>query len=250
MKWKQGIAVGAVALLFGVLAVRSIYSLGQAVPVMADMTSLPTIILDPGHGGIDGGAVGVDDIVEKDINLSISLTLRDMLVASGFDVIMTRETDISIHDDGVVGTKKQKTSDLRNRLALVNDHPGAVFISIHQNKFGSSKSWGAQVFFGPKNDQSERLANILQSRVAADLQPENHREYKKAEKNLYLLFNAQCPSVLLECGFLSNASEAHLLIDPEYQSKLAFSTYCSILDYLDLDSALVVPEGAELVPAA
>lgn len=236
MKRYRQLVVVFVAMLFIAAVCRSMYSMGKAVPVLADIAPFPVIIIDAGHGGIDGGAVGADKIVEKDINLDISLAMRDMFVASGFQVVMTRETDISIHDEDITGARKQKVSDLHNRLAMVNQYPGGVFISIHQNKFGDSRSKGAQVFFGPKNEQSEKLAGILQGKFALNLQPDNRRKYKKAEKNLYLMYNAQCPSVLLECGFLSNPEEAHRLLDADYQSKIAFTAYSSIMEFLGLDT--------------
>ncbi len=199
---------------------------------MADFTFMPTIVIDPGHGGHDGGAVA-NGVVEKDINLAISLALRDMLTINGFKVVMTRSTDISIHDSDVKGAKKQKTSDLKNRLKIMEAQPNTIFISIHQNKFTNSKSWGTQVFYGPNNPESERLALIMQEEFKSLLQPENERGIKKAEKNLFLMFQAKCPAVLVECGFLSNTSDAALLRDPEYQRKVAFTVMCSVLKFLE-----------------
>jgi len=246
MRLYRRFVVAMVALLLVGSALLSIHSIGNTVPVVADLGTLPTIILDAGHGGVDGGAVGVNGEVEKDINLSIALILRDMFRMSGYEVVMTRETDISIHDEGIKSVRKMKTSDLHNRLALVEAHPNAVFVSIHQNKFGSSSSWGTQVFFSPNNPLSEELAASIQSNVTALLQPGNNREYKKAGKNLYLMYQAKCPSVLVECGFLSNAEEAVKLSQTQYQSQMAFSIYYSVMDYLqpkpDIPGAMT-PEG-------
>lgn len=228
------IIAGVCALLAGGV-LRSVYSISVAVPVMAEYATLPTIIIDPGHGGVDGGAVGVDNIVEKDINLDIGLTLRDIFLVSGFEVVMTRDSDLSIHDEGIESVRKQKTSDLHNRLAIAEAHPDALFISLHQNKFGDSRSHGAQIFYGPKNEQSEKLARILQGNFVADLQPENNRQCKEAGKNLFLMYSARCPAVLVECGFLSNPEEAARLVDPDYQAKLAFVTYRSVMEFLELD---------------
>jgi N-acetylmuramoyl-L-alanine amidase len=223
--------------MVGLLLVSSmIYSLvgiTRDVPVLADIENLPVSVIDAGHGGMDGGAVGVDNIVEKDINLAICLTLRDQFEANGFRVVMTRETDISIHDEGITGARKQKTSDLHNRLALVNAQLNAIFISIHQNKFGESRSHGAQMFYSTNNPESERLATILQENFISQIQPENTRQIKKAGKDLYLMYNAQCPAVLIECGFLSNSTDAYRLIDPEYQNKIAFTTLGSVLKFLE-----------------
>lgn len=220
-----------VALLF--MALRP---LARDKPVLASLDTLPVIIIDAGHGGMDGGAVGAEGIVEKDINLSICLSLRDMFKANGFTVVMTRDTDISIHDEGLKSVRKQKTSDLRNRLAIANSYPNAIFLSIHQNKFSDSKSNGAQIFFSPNNEASEKLAEILQQRFVRNLQPENKRQIKKAGKNLFLMYEATCPAVLVECGFLSNKQEAQMLSDPEHQSKIAFTAFCAVMDFLDMDT--------------
>ena len=245
MKLYRRIVVVGVGILLMASVIRQLHAMTTVTPVMADLSNLPVIVIDPGHGGIDGGAVGIDDIVEKDINLAISLTLRDMFVASGFEVVMNRETDVSIHDEGITSTRGQKTSDLHNRLAIMEEYPGGIFLSIHQNKFGQSSSWGTQVFFGPQNANSEKLAGIIQEDIAGSLQPENSRQIKPAGKNLYLMYNAECPAVLVECGFLSNRDEAYKLTDHDYQSKIAFVTFTSVLRFLELDSPGLDSDGVE-----
>jgi len=224
----------------------SLYNVVDSIPTVAQLDQLPVIVIDPGHGGIDGGAVA-GDIIEKDINLSISLMLRDIFVVNGFEVVMTRESDVSIHDEGVTGTRKQKVSDLHNRLKIASEYPNAVFISIHQNKFGSSSSWGTQVFYSPNNPASSRLAEILQAYYIKNLQPDNSRLTKKAGKNLYLMTEATCPAVLVECGFLSNAEEAGKLVDPEYQSLMAFTTFCGVMEYLEMNQPIPSSTALEFV---
>ena len=192
-----------------------------------------TVIIDPGHGGVDGGAVGVDGVVEKGINLSISLKLRTFFQQAGFKVIMTREDDRSIHDENSKTIRKQKTSDLYNRLDIIKNNPHAIFISIHQNKFEDSKYSGTQVFYSKNNDVSELLASTLQNNIKNLLQPQNYREIKKAEKNLFLLYNAKSPAVLVECGFLSNAKEAAVLQTNDYQNKMAFAIFYGTLLFYD-----------------
>lgn len=241
LHFSRQVMLAGVALLLLAGAARSLYRIGGTVPTIAQVTAMPTIIIDPGHGGVDGGAVGMDNIVEKDINLSICLTMRDIFAISGFDVVMTRDTDISIHDEGVSGTKKQKTSDLRNRLAIVEENPGAIFISLHQNKFEDRRSKGAQIFYGPKNQESQALAQVIQENFVEDLQPGNQRQIKQAGKNLFLLHNAPCPSVLVECGFLSNPEDAYQLVDPEFQAKIAFTTFRSVMEFLGLDTPPGLP---------
>ena len=124
----------------------------------------PIIILDAGHGGMDGGCTSINGDVEKGINLNILLSLRDMLRISGYDVEVTRDTDRSIHDKGIEGIANQKSSDMDNRLALFNKYENAVCISIHQNQFTDSKYSGAQMFYSGSNNQNEQLAGIMQNK--------------------------------------------------------------------------------------
>ena len=191
--------------------------------VQTEPGAVRTVIVDPGHGGADGGAVGADGVVEKDINLAIALKLRDMLAVQGYEVLMTRETDVMTCDEGVQGIGKQKKSDMRNRLKLIQDHPGAVVLSIHQNLFEEEKYHGAQMFYGRNNPFSRELAQTLQEIFVKNLQPENLREIKKGEKDLYLLWQSENPIVLVECGFLSNREECARLQDEEYQGQVAFT---------------------------
>lgn len=206
--------------------------IGSVKPASLNLLTQPTIIIDAGHGGIDGGAVGVDGIVEKNINLSISQKLRDLFVLSGFNVVMTRDADISIHDEGVTGARNQKVSDLNNRLKIIRDNPGGIFISVHQNQFTASQYHGAQIFYSTNSESSQNLAEILQRRMREELDPENNREIKPAGDDLFLLRYSPTTAILAECGFLSNPTEAHKLTDDEYQNDIAFVIYSSVLEYL------------------
>lgn len=190
-----------------------------------------SVIIDPGHGGPDGGAVGVDGAVEKNINLAISLKLAGFFRASGFQVIMTRSTDRSIHDSGCDTIREMKSSDLHNRLKIGNEHPQSLFISIHQNNFGQSQYSGTQVFYSQKNPDSRTLAQTLQTNVHNLLQPGNDREIKPAEKNLFILYYAKSPTVMVECGFLSNPTECRMLENNEYQDKMAFAIFSGTLQF-------------------
>ena len=193
---------------------------------------LPVIVLDAGHGGIDSGCLSVTGTEEKDINLSILLKLRDMLTATGFKVEVTRDTDRSIHDTGVTGLGNQKKSDMKNRLDIINSQENAVFLSIHQNQFTDSQYYGAQMFYPADSAESERLAQIIQNSFVEYLQPDNRREIKPVGDEIYLLDNSKWPSVMAECGFLSNAEEAAKLESDEYQSQVAFTLFKSICDYI------------------
>lgn len=211
------------------------YSLWQAIAIPASISmtldATPVIVVDAGHGGFDGGAV-VGNVVEKDINLVISLRLRDLMRVNGYRVSMTREADISTADSDNGRTRTKKVSDMHNRLKLLESHPNAIFISIHQNKFQQSRYYGAQVFYSPNHSESETLAQQLQDTFRTLLQPENTREIKKAGSELFLLYNAKVPAVLVECGFLSNPTECEKLTTPEYQSQVALTVLCASAQYL------------------
>ena len=190
-----------------------------------------TVIIDPGHGNPDGGAVGVDGVIEKNINLSISIKLKNFFQVAGYTVIMTREDDNAIYDQGSNTIRKKKATDLKNRLSIVNSHPNSAFISIHQNIYKSSKNSGSVLFYSPNNEKSKDLAQNIQNSITAMLQPQNNRLVNSAKKNLYILYHAKTPAVMVECGFLSNPDECKLLQDDVYQNKIAFAIFCGALDY-------------------
>jgi N-acetylmuramoyl-L-alanine amidase len=192
---------------------------------------MPIIVLDAGHGGIDGGCTSADGVPEKGINLDILLKLRDMLEVSGYEVKVTRDSDRSIHDDGIEGIAAQKSSDMDNRLAIFNESDNAVCISIHQNQFTDPKYSGAQMFYSASNKRNEALAQSLQSSFAELLQPDNTREIKQCGKELFLCYYSENPTVMAECGFLSNPEEAALLVTEDYQQKVAFTLYAGIVQF-------------------
>ncbi len=189
------------------------------------------IILDAGHGGEDGGAVGVGGIIEKDINLSITLKIGRFLRLLGYDTVFTRTTDIMTCDDGLNSQREKKVSDIKNRLALLENTDCLCFISIHQNIFGGDVR-GAQIFYSGNNPESKALAESLQSGIISMLQPENKRVIKQATDDIYILYHTKKVAVLAECGFISNSSEAALLNDDTYQNKMAFSITFSAIGYL------------------
>lgn len=201
------------------------------ISVFSSNINQETIIIDAGHGGFDGGAVALDGTVEKDINLLISHKLKDMLQLQGFNVIMTRYDDSATDNTEDQNISSRKTSDLRNRLRLMNSSPDAIFVSIHLNKFNFASANGLQVFYSPNTAHSKNLAELIQTSVKTMLQPTNDRVVKKGTKSTYLLYNARIPAVIVECGFLSNTEELIMLKDDTYQSKLAFCIFCGITDY-------------------
>ncbi len=192
---------------------------------------LPTIIIDAGHGGDDGGA-SANDIIEKDLNLSISKILYDLFTSNGFNVVMTRTDDNSIDTNGTT-IREKKVSDMKNRLEIYNSDLNNIVISIHQNKFEQEKYNGTQIFYSPNNENSVNLAESIKSSIITLIQPKNTRECKKATKDIYLLYNAKVPAVIVECGFISNVNEAEKLKTDSYQKQLAFSIYLGVADYIN-----------------
>lgn len=200
--------------------------------VMTKPVLKQTVIIDAGHGGDDGGAIGIDGTVEKDINLDIALKLEKLLKFYGFDVIMTRTEDIMTCDDGLDSLRKRKVSDIHNRFDVLEKNPDAVFISIHQNKFEDNSQHGTQVFYSGNNDESKLLAESIQNSIVSVLQPDNSRVVKKSGSGIYLLYHAKLPAVLVECGFISNHAEVKKLNDENYRMKIAFLIADGLIKYL------------------
>lgn len=175
------------------------------------------IVIDAGHGGIDGGATSCTGVLESQINLQIALRLESLVSLLGYDTVMIRSTDTSIHTEGDT-IASQKVSDLKNRVKTVNDTERGLLVSIHQNTFSDGRYSGTQVFYG-KDDVSKGLAKELQAACIRHIDPSNDRAAKKAS-GIYLMEHIQRPGVLIECGFLSNPEEDAKLNDPSYQKQL------------------------------
>lgn len=185
-----------------------------------------TVIIDPGHGGIDVGTVGIDGSLEKNINLSISLDLYDFLMVSGINTVLTRDDDYEMYRAGEQRTK----SDLYNRMDYINSVPNSILISIHQNHFENEAEWGTQVWYSPNDEISPTLADKILQSVKKNIQPENKRENKVSDNSYYILYKAQKPSVMVECGFVSNENENKRLQDKEYQRDMAYSILVGICE--------------------
>ena len=190
------------------------------------------VLVDSPHGGADGGCSSAEGVPEKGINLNILLKLRDILLLNGYEVEVTRDTDISIHDSGIEGLANQKSSDMDNRLAVFNKYDNALCLSIHQNQFTQPQYRGAQMFYSATNPTSEALARSLQGSFRTLLQPDNDREIKQCGKELFLCYFSENPTVMAECGFLSNPDEAAMLNTDEYQTKIALTLFSGITTYI------------------
>ena len=188
-----------------------------------------TVIIDAGHGGVDGGATSCTGVLESQLNLEIALRLEELMHLLGYDTVMIRRTDVSVYTEGETIAAK-KVSDLKQRVKVVNETEGGILISIHQNQFSDSRYSGAQVFYA-KGEQSKSLATKLQSAFVGSLNPGNHRKAKQSS-GVYLMEKITNPGVLIECGFLSNLKEEALLREPKYQKKLCAVIGATIASHL------------------
>lgn len=185
------------------------------------------VVIDPGHGGYDPGKVGINGALEKDINLDISLKVEAMLIEAGYEVIMTRITDSGMTEDG---NELGKTSDLDARVTVINESHADMAISIHQNSYTTEDVKGAQVFYYETSETGKSASTIMQEALRA-VDVENHRQIK-GNTSYYLLKRTTVPTIIVECGFLSNMNEANLLCDDTYQTELATAIVAGVAEYL------------------
>lgn len=204
---------------------RAVTVISESLPIQRGCC----IIIDPGHGGEDGGAVSCTGRSESSYNLEISLRLRDLFHLLGYDTQMIRTTDISVYTSGETIAQK-KLSDLKNRVAAVNAVENGLLISIHQNTFSDSRYSGAQVFYA-STEGSEDLAKLLQTAFTSSINPGSNRQIKKSS-GVYLMENIRCTGILVECGFLSNAREEAALREEGYQKKLCCVIAAAVSQYL------------------
>lgn len=186
------------------------------------------LIIDAGHGGIDAGTIGVDNAKEKEINLSIALKLYDFAMVSGIPSFLVRDADYLVYKEN----DDKKRSDLYNRMDYINSINNSTLISIHQNHFEDEKEWGMQVWYSPNDDKSKIIADHILNITKANLQKDNTRLNKRSDSSYYLLYKAQVPSVMVECGFMSNVAENKKLQDEQYQKELAYSIMLGFSKYL------------------
>lgn len=201
--------------------------------VFAGYADESVVIIDAGHGNFDGGAVAADGTVEKNLNLSIAKYLEQICRTNGLQIYMIRDDDSSLEDDSNAAIRKRKNSDLRNRVAIMEKYDNSIFVSIHMNKFSDQKVHGAQIFYSPNFEKSKVLADALRSYVNL-FDDTNNKSVKKGTKDTYILYNAKCPTVIYECGFMSNKDELNKLKNIDYQRKIAFSIYLGIIEYFNI----------------
>ena len=190
-----------------------------------------TLVIDPGHGGIDGGAIAASGLKESDVNLDIALKMRDLAAFLGINCVMTRETDT----DNSEGGKYSEHDNLVKRAELTNSTPNAVLISVHQNNYPSALVKGAEVMYS-LNEGSRELGEISQNNFIAYLDSSNRRVSHPAPENLLLTSSVTCPAILAECGFMSNPEEAQMLSTDEYRTKIALILMCSYVQFANLST--------------
>ena len=213
--------------------VAATYLGSETTTVVADMIPVErehTIVIDAGHGGVDGGATSCTGVLESGINLEIAHRLNDLFHLLGYDTRMIRTTDCSVYTEGETIAAK-KISDLKERVRIVNQTENALLLSIHQNTFSDSRYCGAQVFYGAKGE-SKILAEGMQASLKQVLNPGSSRSIKKAE-GIYLMDHIDCTGILVECGFLSNPSEEAKLRSPAYQKQLCGVIAAATANFLD-----------------
>ncbi len=202
-----------------------------AVQTLATTQTLPLIIIDPGHGGIDGGTSGGDGTLEKDINLALSHKLNAFLTSMGFSTFMTRTDDRLIGEDTTI--QSQKRRDIMKRLSMVEEQDNVILLSVHQNYYEQPQYSGFQVFYTENNSANQKLATCLQETVVSLMQPQNDRQIKTVGSEIYLLHHCTKPAVMVECGFMSNVKELSLLKNENYQSQMAFSLGSGLIQYIN-----------------
>ena len=225
---KKRIGVTALLLFLVVAAIRVPQAAQYDVMNRRVQKAQYCICIDSGHGGNDPGKIGINDVPEKDVNLAISLELKEILEQNDCRVVMTRQKDEALYQ---AGDTNKKVADLRARCQMINDSGADAVISIHQNSFTAESSRGAQVFYRASSQEGKKLADILQTQLVSGLDPDNRR-VAKANSDYFMLKNTTATMVIVECGFLSNSKEAELLTQASYQRRVAWAVALGVLQYV------------------
>ncbi len=218
------------AMALVMIMILSMYArnVGDMTISVMELKQNKVVVIDPGHGGIDPGKVGANQVLEKDINLSIALKLKELLEEDKVLVIMTREEDVGLYKET---DSNKKVADMKKRCEIIDESNCNLAVSIHQNSFSSASISGPQVFYFETSIEGQKLAGIIQKQLIEIVKPKKER-VEKANNNYYMLKKVKVPSVIIECGFLSNSEEVMLLAQDEYQEKIALAIRNGILEYL------------------
>lgn len=229
---KKYLLISAIFLIVILTLGLFIFKKSKIMPVTYLPIANKVIAIDAGHGGVDPGAVSKRGIKEDEINLEIALKLKRLIEQSGGIVVMTRSEDEGLYTSEAKTLRQMKREDLSKRKEIVNESNSEVFISIHLNSFIRSTYYGAQTFYKKGSEEGERLAIIIQNELKNILDKDNNRQPQDRD-DIYILNEVNIPSVLVECGFLSNANEEQLLTNESYQEKIAWSIYVGIMNYFN-----------------
>lgn len=229
MRSQRIFVVFTTALLFAVLLFTQRDRLVPASADAVDSGKDKCVVLDAGHGGADPGKIGINGALEKDINLQITMLVKEYLEAQDVQVVMTRDTQAGLYDEDA---SNKKVQDMKRRIEIIEQTTPDLTVSIHQNSYPEEYVNGAQVFYYTESSEGRKIAELLQKSMVARLNPENHRQVK-ANNSYYLLKKTTTPIVIVECGFLSNSAEAEKLCDEDYQKQVAWAIHMGILQYLN-----------------
>lgn len=229
MKKKQYFLAGASLLLVTVSLLMLCRDREASAAGNGKAADTPCVVLDAGHGGDDPGKIGINGALEKDVNLAITLLVRQYLEAGDIRVVLTRETAEGLYD---ADASNKKVQDMKRRISLIEECSPAVTVSIHQNSYPEEYVHGAQVFYYTGSAEGKALAEKIQNRLITGVDPDNKRQIK-ANDSYYLLKKTKVPIVIVECGFLSNAEEAKKLCTEEYQRELAWQIHLGIIQYIN-----------------
>jgi len=228
---KKQILISAISIF---ITLSVVFMINKKAEETIETVSIPvtgkTIILDAGHGKPDDGAESSSGTTEAETNLKITMKVQNLLEQSGATVILTRSDENAIYDLDKNTLREKKISDIHNRVKIGNESSADVFVSIHLNKIPQNQYWGWQTFYKSGNEESTKLAKCLQTSLSDAIQKDNKRVAMKLD-NVYIIKHVEIPISIVECGFLSNSEEERLLLEDEYQDKLAWGIYTGIMDY-------------------
>ena len=215
-------------LMLSLLFLSQLVNRSNRQPMVTWNESPITVIIDAGHGGVEGGTSGENGVLEKELNLDLAKRVNELFKAAGINTVMTRDEDRLLYDPLSDYKGRKKILDMQERLRIASKHDNAIFISIHMNSFPEKKYSGLQVYYSNNNTDSERIANAVQKTTAFYLTPANDRKIKIG-KDIYLLDRLHIPALLIECGFLSNPEECARLSTEEYRNELAFWIFYAVI---------------------
>ena len=233
MEEKQGRILGIVVTCLLVLSILIIVKeSAEYVSVLKEngtKETRHTIVIDPGHGGNDPGKVAINSALEKDVNLAIALKLKKYLEQEDMEVVMTRQEDKGLYEET---DSNKKVHDMKNRLAIMEGAKPALVVSVHQNSYPEESVSGVQVFYYRDSAEGKRAALLMQEQMIATLQPAKEREAKE-NSTYYILKKTTVPTIIVECGFLSNREEADRLTSEDYQERVAWAIHLGIMRYIN-----------------